>query len=1031
MAIARPVGKTVKFISFNSTGLGPVKTQWIRNLMDTVDAQFCGLQEHFKKTKTLSRHFRAEFPKFDNFAVPAHREDGRDTGRAKGGLAQLAVKGLKLRKQHVVTGGWRIQAQIVHFGDWRLLWINVYFPTDSRIVNFDEEELLAVQAELEEVLEKGGYDGCVAGGDWNYDARRTSGFARSMASFLERVGLVSVWEKFPIDFTYMHTDNKSCSILDNFYVNSALLPFIEDAGPLHLGDNPSNHSPIMMVLRVGDIPKPEVEEEVRVPRRLAWDKAKEEEVKRFTSTLQESLEGVEEPQCLACSDVQCTREEHSLKRDQFLIDVMSAWIEAGYKNIPQVQSKSGEGAKRSRQLPGWKENCEPLAKDSKFWYSVWVSAGRPTSGELHRIMVRCRVKFRAAVRRARGQLNSQRGVVLLHAADSGDKALLREMRKVIGPKKDVQTLPDSLEGAVGHVAILQKFQDLYATLYSSAGTGQLLEELKAKVGSSIDCRDENEVRKITGEAVRIAATRMKPGKIDVHQSYASDVFQHAPPILFDKLAAVFRSFLVHGSITLSVLTCSFMPLLKSARKDPAQFDSYRAVAGASQLLKLFEYCILNVWGKHLDSDSLQFGFKQGTGTTQCTWLLVSVAEFYLLRGSPTLCCLLDVKKGFPSVKFASLFEICYEEKKLPAIVCRVLMFMYQEQKGYIRVRGRQSSPFNILNGMREGAAASPVLWNVYANGILVKLRKSGLGCYVAGKWMGAVMYADDLALLAPTRAILASMLSLVVAHGATLNLTFSSCQEPKKCKSFCLFFTGVANAKKVKYPAPLVLNGVKLPWREQAVHLGHKLGQDLTMSSDVKEKRARFIARSVEVREQFSFAAPPQILRAVRILACDAYGAVLWRLDSPSVSSFFSAYTSCIKRIWRLPLNTHTFLVEGHLTSGVPTLRNMVISRVPGFYQKLLRSPSEEVSLMAEIAAKDARTVLAGNLAFVSNLSRLDMEVATSRMVREALPVAEVQESEFWRLGLLDILLRNRADLEREGSDTKSVCAMISSLCAT
>ena len=73
-------------------------------------------------------------------------------------------------------------------------------------MNSDDEELLAVQAEPEEVLEKGGYDGCVAGGDWNYDARRTSGFARSMASFFERVGLVSVWEKFPIDFTYMHTD---------------------------------------------------------------------------------------------------------------------------------------------------------------------------------------------------------------------------------------------------------------------------------------------------------------------------------------------------------------------------------------------------------------------------------------------------------------------------------------------------------------------------------------------------------------------------------------------------------------------------------------------------------------------------------------------------------------------------------------------------------------------------------------------------------------------------------------------------------
>ena len=203
------------------------------------------------------------------------------------------------------------------------------------------------------------------------------------------------------------------------------------------------------------------------------------------------------------------------------------------------------------------------------------------------------------------------------------------------------------------------------------------------------------------------------------------------------------------------------------------------------------------------------------------------------------------------------------------------------------------------------------------------------------------------------------------------------------------------------------------------------------MAADTSVKRARFIAKSVEVREQFSFAAPPQILRAVRILACDAYGSVLWRMDSPWVSSFFSAYTSCIKRIWRLPLNTHTYLVEGHLTSGVPTLRNMVLSRIPGFYQKLLRSSSDEARLMAEVAAGDARTVLAGNLALVSDLSKQDLWVASARMVRDALPVAEVPENELWRLGLLDILLRDRADLEKEGSDSKSVRAMISSLCAT
>ena len=226
-----------------------------------------------------------------------------------------------------------------------------------------------------------------------------------------------------------------------------------------------------------------------------------------------------------------------------------------------------------------------------------------------------------------------------------------------------------------------------------------------------------------------------------------------------------------------------------------------------------------------------------------------------------------------------------------------------------RVRGRQSKDFRIINGMREGAAASPVLWSVYADGVLKLLRKSGLGCYIAGVWVGAVMYADDLALLAPTRAILASMLSLVVTHGAELNLTFSSCQEPSKCKSFCIYFTK-QQGRKVKYPAPLTLNGVQLPWRERAVHLGHTLHQETNMDRDSKRARARFIDRTVEIREELFFAKPEQVMKAVQILSTDSYGSMLWSLNSAGAESFFKAWNTCVKLVYGVPRSTFTYLVQ-------------------------------------------------------------------------------------------------------------------------
>ena len=94
-------------------------------------------------------------------------------------------------------------------------------------------------------------------------------------------------------------------------------------------------------------------------------------------------------------------------------------------------------------------------------------------------------------------------------------------------------------------------------------------------------------------------------------SYTSDVFKNAPEILHEQLAAIFKSFVYHGTIFKEILACAFLPLFKEGLKDPPKFDSYRAIAGASQLLKLFEYVVLLLLGHRLSTDSLQVGFKKG------------------------------------------------------------------------------------------------------------------------------------------------------------------------------------------------------------------------------------------------------------------------------------------------------------------------------------------------------------------------------------------------------------------------------------
>ena len=172
------------------------------------------------------------------------------------------------------------------------------------------------------------------------------------------------------------------------------------------------------------------------------------------------------------------------------------------------------------------------------------------------------------------------------------------------------------------------------------------------------CNPESllEVNKVTGEIVKKAATRIKPGKSDVTGTYTSDVLLHAPDSLFDHLAAIFRSFLIHGTVTRQLLACSFLPLLKSGLKDPAVTKSYRAIAGSSQILKLFDNVVLLVWGDYLSSGSLQFGYKEKTSTTQCSWLVMEVAQYYLRNGTKILATLCDCSSAFDKCRYDILFN---------------------------------------------------------------------------------------------------------------------------------------------------------------------------------------------------------------------------------------------------------------------------------------------------------------------------------------------------------------------------------------
>ena len=125
--------------------------------------------------------------------------------------------------------------------------------------------------------------------------------------------------------------------------------------------------------------------------------------------------------------------------------------------------------------------------------------------------------------------------------------------------------------------------------------------------------------------------------------------------------------------------------------------------------------------------------------------------------------LLDVQKAFDIVWHNDLFYKLYSYG-IKDHTWQILRKWYQSTTRTVLWDGKQSHPFNIKQGVKQGAVLSPLLYSLFVNDLLVELEQSGLCVRMGNIFCGAPMCADDLTLIASSPEDLQSMISFVAQY---------------------------------------------------------------------------------------------------------------------------------------------------------------------------------------------------------------------------------------------------------------------------
>ena len=131
----------------------------------------------------------------------------------------------------------------------------------------------------------------------------------------------------------------------------------------------------------------------------------------------------------------------------------------------------------------------------------------------------------------------------------------------------------------------------------------------------------------------------------------------------------------------------------------------------------------------LQLDELQFSYQKNCSTTKCTRLVVEAVSYFARNGTDTYSCSMDMKKAIDLEKHDKLFKKLLD-RNFPLVHLRLFILIYMMQSAKVKWKSTLLDAFSIVNGVKQGAVISAILFCVYTDDLIKMPRRRGDGCWI-------------------------------------------------------------------------------------------------------------------------------------------------------------------------------------------------------------------------------------------------------------------------------------------------------------
>jgi len=771
------------------------------------------VQEHWLHDDELDimNSISSNFVSVCSSAMSATDCRGVRHGRPFGGVGLLVHRNLLSVFKSVAKRERFIAAWI---GD--VLIVNVYFPCMS--ANYIEQ-MQCLLSDLNSVICDSGAKKVIIGGDYNFDFSCGS---TGLQLFLQSTGylhlkvcdnMINSSTDPPV--TYFQLGSGNSSFIDHFCVSESLVDCVRHSFIVDSGDNLSDHLPLCLVLKLNvSVCKPVLSHPPQT-KRLRWDKAN---LNAYYYGTYDSLKDI----MFDCDSMRCEigcKCDVQNKVDELYNRVVSALSHNADKFVPRVKGNFYKA--------WWSDALSELKKASISTHELWKSLGRPRSGEIFLQMKRAKIAYKNAIRAHQIQEDSFFSNELHELLMEKD---LVSFWKAWNCKVVKNKLSAIIDGATDGSVIVNKFAEHFEQNWTADNTYNTSSNIQqSELFNYISTAKSDDFTLLDVESVNKCLLDMKKCKAPGADDIQTEHLLYAHPLVIIQLCMLFNIMLKHGTVPTLFSMGVIVPVVKDKHGDITDITNYRGITLSPCISKLFEKCLLMKFSHLFAISPLQFGFQKKLSCSHAIYTLRTVTDFYVNGLSTVNVAMLDLSKAFDMVNHTTLF--CKLMKlRIPPMVLKLLMSWYIRSTAYVKWGTFTSHCFHLLRGVRQGGVLSPVLFCIYVDSVIQRLRESKLGCWLGEVFVGCILYADDVILMSSSICELQKMVNMCVDEVTKLDMKINA----RKC-SILRF-----GARYLRSCVSITIQGNAVEYSDKAKYLGVMLLAYKSFAVDIKYMKSKF-----------------------------------------------------------------------------------------------------------------------------------------------------------------------------------------------